>query len=1485
MNPRLELESHLNWLLNHSLEAGMLVLLVLVVQWLFRRRLTNRWRFALWWIVLARLLLPISLPSTVSLFNLFQPAVRIIGLRPTTPTAPPRLPYKSYAPGFPQVENALPHDPFPTPAPVTVPAVSPPQPDTTVMANAIQTRARNFNDLLIPCLSGLWLAGVLILGGVVAAQLLRFNRKLARACAPSNPDLQTMLDDCRREFGVSRPIELLETDAVQSPALFGSVRLRLLLPRDLGAQFAGRELRYIFLHELAHVKRGDLWLNWLVTTLQILHWFNPLLWLGFARLRADRELACDELALLRAGDHTGAAYGETVLKLLENLGRPAAIPGLVGILEDKKQMRRRISMIANFRRPGRWSALAVVLILALAAAALTDAESNPSADSPASPARMKSDNGAQNQIPGMTNSPARPDLTGTVSARGGGALPAAANVFIATAAPKTGTSTFCPGCYADCTKQAQTDAQGHFKIESLDPQLTFQILAVAKGCQPKYVGHVDPAKGPVRIELEPVESANAAPDRSLRGRVVNAKGEPVAGAVVEMEFISRNDGTGGGGIVPGVDPLAVTDEKGEFLITAKDPFTTMGLKVSARTYADKMFDEVPNGKASDLVITEGASLTGRVLGGGTPLVGVSVGVSGVDRSFPNYLGHFEVATGARGAFTLVNLPPDADFWLYTLMDSMKGSGAVPLRKIHTGKDGETTELGALVAGPTYRLAGRVVLADGQPVPAPTRLLVGREDAWDSMQIVLGHDGSFDTACPPGEMIGLSVRVKGYHVSSQNGSLDQMNPFRLIGRMDRNITNLVFLLEKGPEVRPDYGHAGPDYMEVRNRPLHGAEVLPDHSREWSVSGHVLDAATQQPVPDFRVTPGLTDNFGRAGWDALHAFTGTNGAYLAYINKRTAEPMLKVEANGYLPQVVSVQAGDATNVNFQLKRGTGPAGTVVQPDGTPAAGASVVLLSDDSNQAGLAGVGELTAYSRPWANCQADAVGDFAFKPEWGITGVAAASSNGFAVLDIESLATNPVIQLEAFGQISGHLKRTSGPGTNEDLDLEFADADRHRSGINLNLQARTDAQGHFEFKGVPPGHFQISYREPMGLNSWQNMGLKEVEVLPGQSLAVNLETTDRPLAQPRNSFRQPPPPKPIPGAQVTGVVLLPNGQPAADADVALQVEGKFLLIGKGRFSGSQRGEGLLVGTGADGSFTLPLYEKAQFVIALNEEGYAQVSLDELKASHEIRLQKWGRIEGTLRVGHHLGTNDLVALSAAPTWSKRTGNISGKTNGPMEMTVTNSTRSPLPHPIYDSNVFKSRTDDQGRFVITFVPPGGQVIARLVPAGVGSWNHRPVATLEVKPGETVVTNVGGGGRVVTGKLQFDPDVSPDFKSCYVTLATPMAAYRDKLRQLKTDAERQAFNNSDEAVAAKRNVRNFPATVQPDGSLRADEVPPGTYELTFRKHFRPEAPTASMTTFTYAQTVIVPPAANENDDSVVDWGIIEINKNTLPEPDAPLK
>src|SRR6266481_7491221 len=86
----------------------------------------------------------------------------------------------------------------------------------------------------------------------------------------------------------------------------------------------------------------------------------------------------------------------------------------------------------------------------------------------------------------------RPDLIGRVTHEDGSPV-AKATVFIYTAGPKKGTASVCPSCYADCRKKAQTDAEGKFRIESLDPTLLFRLLVVAGGHESQFVPKVDPA--------------------------------------------------------------------------------------------------------------------------------------------------------------------------------------------------------------------------------------------------------------------------------------------------------------------------------------------------------------------------------------------------------------------------------------------------------------------------------------------------------------------------------------------------------------------------------------------------------------------------------------------------------------------------------------------------------------------------------------------------------------------------------------------------------------------------------------------------------------------------------------------------------------------------------------------------------------------------------------------------------------------------------
>jgi beta-lactamase regulating signal transducer with metallopeptidase domain len=1420
MNPHPILEKAVNGLLNHSLQSGVLIVLVLLVQWFFRRRLTSRWRFALWWIVLVRLLLPFGPQSAVSLFNYCQPSVLVQG---------PRYGAPALVPAQSSVVRAEPMPPADVSLPAVAPAISPAVeqgnvPVATPLAPSIQKHSPSwsFDDFIIPGLALLWAGGIVLLGVWVAAQVFGFRRKLSKAAASSDSTLAALLDDCRRDFGVTWPIELIETNAVASPALFGLFRLRLLLPVGMAEKFSPREMRYIFLHELAHVKRGDLWLNWLVTALQLVHWFNPLVWLAFARLRADRELACDELALVCAGDQVGESYGETVIKLLEGLSRPATIPGLVGILEDKRQMRRRISMIANFRKPGRWSVLAALLIAVVAAAALTNAQKKVSSDeagkaetnSPAAPDLAAS------------NAP-RPDLIGSVMTRDGKPLPA--TVFISTAAPKTGISSFCPSCYPDCIKNSKADDAGNFKISSLDPKLTFRVLAVAKGYKPQYVSKVDPAKGPISIALQPIEAADAAPDRSLRGRVVDTHGKPISGAVVEMQGVRDRDGGGNWGELPGIDPLAVADENGEFLLTAKNPFSMMDVKVEARAFAPKYFSLASGATRHDVPLMEGTTVKGRVLFEGKPRSNVVVGISAASRTVDNDLGHYEVGTDSKGVFTFFNIPPDTDFIVGATMGSIKALGAIPIQSFHTARDGEITDVKDLAVGPAHRLGGQVVLADGRPLPPNTRMLVGRDEASDSVELTLDENGRFELTGVPSEIISLHVRLDGYRPSRRNASL-AMNMMGLVGRMDGDVTNLIFLLEKGERPRPDHSFIGAESDLPRNRPLRGAEVPPDHSRQWIVSGRVTDQDTGQPVEKFRVVAG-TSFYNQTSWDDSHAVNGSNGSYLIYFSKRIAQPLLKVEADGYLPRAITPAPNDVTNQNFTLKRGTGAEGTVLAPDGRPADGASLTLLGGARFQPELRSAGDLTEIEG-----KADADGRFALKPKWGAYAVAAANSKGFAMVRLDVLATNPIIRLEPFGRIAGSLKRNSGPGTNETLDLAFVD----ESGLRIANAAITDPHGRFDFDHVPAGRLQISSRLSVD-GGWTDESLQEVELKPGQTLEANVQAGDRPKLE-ANAGQTIPPAKRIAGAEIKGIVLSPDGRPAEGAEVTLKLADKYLALVRGAFdvSDDARQEGFLVNTGPDGRFTLPQFEKAGDVYALNDAGFARVSLEQLKTNSQIRLQKWGRVEGTLRIGRRPGSNEVVAVSAFPPDASEL--------------------------IYNSTAFQFRTDESGRFVAAYLPPGETAFARLVPAGRNAQNQLRLGNVEVKPGETTTVNFGGGEVTVVAQLKYTgTNTAFDFRNTAFALSTPRATaeLRSQMEPFKTSEQAAAFRQSDRFKDIMRNSRFCPVTVGADGRLRAEAVPPGSYEIVAQ--IRPG-------NVLHSQTVTVKSPRESDAETPVDLGTIEL-------------
>ena len=162
----------------------------------------------------------------------------------------------------------------------------------------------------------------------------------------------------------------------------------------------------------------------------------------------------------------------------------------------------------------------------------------------------------------------RPDLVGRIVPPRGGS--ARATMIVFGASPKSGGAI--SSAYLDCGKRAQSDDKGDFKIESLDPQLRFRVLIVGPGCKPQVIDGLVPAEGAFTAYLEAADP-RLTTTNSVRGRVVDAKGAPVADALVRLAGVRRDDRSLHSGTpLPGA-AIAVTDAQGQFVLSSKDPYS------------------------------------------------------------------------------------------------------------------------------------------------------------------------------------------------------------------------------------------------------------------------------------------------------------------------------------------------------------------------------------------------------------------------------------------------------------------------------------------------------------------------------------------------------------------------------------------------------------------------------------------------------------------------------------------------------------------------------------------------------------------------------------------------------------------------------------------------------------------------------------------------------------------------------------------------
>ena len=317
-----------NWILSSS----VLIAAILAVRRIFRGRISPRLQYALWLLVLLRLLLPVNFGRSAASVMNYLPAGEAqvlaqsltesgnVSTAPVKPTAVPVSPVQNDRPDLSQSPSA--------PGNLQPPAVLPAQ-------------ENGFDAARL--LGGLWLLGIAAVLLCLLVSNLRFALRLRRSRVPEAP---------------YQGLPVYECAWLETPCMFGLLRPAIYLSPGL----TGDSRDYALRHEYGHFRQGDhLWALFRGLCLA-LHWYNPMVWLAVRLSKRDGELACDQRVTRSLTEAQRLDYGRTLIRLSCS-GREPVFCAATTMSVKGKALKQRIEYIA--KRPTMLLSTVIVLLLAV----------------------------------------------------------------------------------------------------------------------------------------------------------------------------------------------------------------------------------------------------------------------------------------------------------------------------------------------------------------------------------------------------------------------------------------------------------------------------------------------------------------------------------------------------------------------------------------------------------------------------------------------------------------------------------------------------------------------------------------------------------------------------------------------------------------------------------------------------------------------------------------------------------------------------------------------------------------------------------------------------------------------------------------------------------------------------------------------------------------------------------------------------------------
>jgi len=337
--------------LNMSITAGIAALIIIILRASLGKVLPRTFSYAMWAIVLYRMICPVSFSSIFSMLGRIKPGLDTYTSSLKAVSLTGALNFEGLS-GHRAQELGLTSNLLQD-API----------EPTGGLAPIQLAAAPIStDYFALAVTMLWVLGIFA--------LLLYNAvPYRRLCKSMNTSTlfedHQLLKECKTAIRMNRRVDVYESDKVESPFVYGIFRPRVMLPASAAylSDGQGREqLRHILLHELYHIKRFDYLIKPLAFLALCVHWCNPVLWITFRLFDKDMEMSCDEGAVNALKTGTGADYAATLLNMASSrsgIGKSCALAF------RETNAGERVKHIVKYKKPGLAAGIISVILIIL----------------------------------------------------------------------------------------------------------------------------------------------------------------------------------------------------------------------------------------------------------------------------------------------------------------------------------------------------------------------------------------------------------------------------------------------------------------------------------------------------------------------------------------------------------------------------------------------------------------------------------------------------------------------------------------------------------------------------------------------------------------------------------------------------------------------------------------------------------------------------------------------------------------------------------------------------------------------------------------------------------------------------------------------------------------------------------------------------------------------------------------------------------------